>query len=293
MEASALDAGVVASMRRVVLARGRTLLVRRAVPEDGDGLAGLAARAIATAEAGGGFGLVAVVHGPGASGSDRGDFAGAASYELVDGGDARMSLAVAPAWRGWLGAFLVDALLDAAAARGVEHLEADVAAGDAVTLGIVLARPCAAVPVPAGRRVLLATHGSSPTWPGAHDRPRVLVEALDGAWAIPAWAQTAGIEVLVCPGPRSARPACPALAGQACRLAAAADAIVIVAPPGDHCGRELMVAHRNEHPGVPVFVDRGGDADRATLPGVVEGVARTHARRSDGWVGGVSRTAPG
>jgi hypothetical protein len=75
----------------------------------------------------GGYGLVAT------AGSDGDVVAGArivgeASYELLPNGDGELAITVAADQRGWIGPYLLDALVEAAAARGVPNLEADVLA---------------------------------------------------------------------------------------------------------------------------------------------------------------------
>ncbi|HEX6857607.1 MAG TPA: hypothetical protein VF204_20125 [Streptosporangiaceae bacterium] len=68
----------------------------------------------------GGYRLVAVVSGTG----DR--IVGEAGYALLPDGNGDFALTVAAGWRGWLGPYLLDALVAAAAARGVPTLRADV-----------------------------------------------------------------------------------------------------------------------------------------------------------------------
>jgi hypothetical protein len=213
MNESVLAAGVVASTRRVVLPGGMVLLVRRVVPADVGGLTALyrdvtagdvatppslgqASQAplperVATVESRGGFGVVAVIRLPEAAlVGDRSDgernpatwdrvdpdrCIGQASYERLASADGEMSMAVAPAWRGWLGGFLLDALVDAAASRGVPNLETAVAASDVALRAALTARGLGTDP--ATERVILGTHGTTPTGAGAPDPHSVLPAA--------------------------------------------------------------------------------------------------------------------
>ena len=45
-----------------------------------------------------------------------------ADYFLLDNGNGELAVTVAADWRGWLGPYLLDALIEAAAARGVANL---------------------------------------------------------------------------------------------------------------------------------------------------------------------------
>ena len=49
-----------------------------------------------------------------------------AGYAILPDGDGEFDITVASGWRGWLGPYLLDALVAAAAARGVPRLQADV-----------------------------------------------------------------------------------------------------------------------------------------------------------------------
>jgi hypothetical protein len=72
------------------------------------------------AEDEGGYRLVAVV-------SDAEDsLVAEAGYAMLPDGDGEFALTIAPAWRGWLGPYLLDLIVAAAAARGVPNLQADI-----------------------------------------------------------------------------------------------------------------------------------------------------------------------
>ncbi len=73
------------------------------------------------AEDEGGYRLVAVVSGP------EDALVAEAGYAILPDGDGEFALTVAPGWRGWrLGRYLLDAIVAAAAARGVPNLQADI-----------------------------------------------------------------------------------------------------------------------------------------------------------------------
>jgi hypothetical protein len=332
------DAQAEAGYRRLPLPKGRVLVIRAVSPEDVDGLVGLYdglslddvyrrffsgfhpdrtfLQRLVRAPERGGFGLVAVVSdgsgGRAGAGTGEGDarIVAEATYEMLDNGNGELGITVASGWRGWLGPVLFDALLAAAAARGVPNLEADVLTTNRAMLALARWRGCAFIPRDdwSTVRVMIGTRGCMPTWPGPHDRPRVLVEVPGGRWAAAQVAQTAGLYVLTCPGP-GARPACPALSGETCPLAAGAD-VIVVSSPRDDSRRdderwgELIEEHRRRHPGVPVCVqsrrrethapvlELTADEETATLVTLVGRVARKHARRAGTWVGDQDERSP-
>jgi hypothetical protein len=126
----------------VLLADGRTLTVRTVTGADVDGLDALFEglsdedryrrffgfshpgrrflEQMTRAAAEGGYRLVAIV-----SGAEDKLVAEAGYYALPDG-NGEFALTVAAGWRGWLGPYLLDALVAAAAARGVPGLQADI-----------------------------------------------------------------------------------------------------------------------------------------------------------------------
>jgi len=68
----------------------------------------------------GGYRLVAVVSG------DEDRLVAEAGYERLPDGNGEFALTIAAGWRGWLGPYLLDALVAAAADRGVPNLQADI-----------------------------------------------------------------------------------------------------------------------------------------------------------------------
>jgi RimJ/RimL family protein N-acetyltransferase len=203
----------------------------------------------------GGLTLVAVV----SNGDEQ--IVGEVGYALRPDGDGELGLVVAPGWRGWLGPYLLDALLEAAAARGVPNLQADILVENRRMLALVKARGYAS---PGQEdlnvvRVVIGTGGRPPTWPAGHELPRVLVE---GHWRGEARARGSGLQVMACPGPPRGRPSqCPALMGQPCPLAAGADVIVFALAEDDAIARDVLAAHGRVHRRVPLCVDTGSDAD--------------------------------
>ncbi len=259
---------------------------------------------LATAGERGGFGVAAVVS---ESGRDRGQLVGVAGYEPLPNGDGELSVIVVPEWREWLGRLLLHVVLEAAASRGVPNLEADVLLTNQSLLALARARGCAFMDSdkPWSVRCVIGTRGQAPTWPGPHDRPRVLVETPAGGWRADRAYRAAGWQVLVCPGPGARH--CPALHGQPCALAAAADAIVIAPPRPDERWDALSDAHRSQHPGVPLCVtlaatqadqpDRivrlpGDPSDARAAVALVDRTAREHARGADGWLGDARTDRP-
>jgi hypothetical protein len=266
--------------RTITLPRGDTLVIRAISPADVEGLkalyAGLDQRdtyrrffsvfrprdaffeRMAAPEEHGGFGLVAAVT-PDAAAHDGAAerIVAEAGYTLLPDGDGELAITVAAAWRGWLGPYLLDALLSAAAARGVANLQADVLVTNGPMLALIRSRGYATVDHPDGTlvRVTIGAAARTPGWPTVRDRPRVLVEAPGGRWPAEAGARAAGLQVIVCPGPGATRSRCPALEGHPCPLAAGADAVVISHPLADDRWMALPEAHRSVHPGVPVCME--------------------------------------
>jgi hypothetical protein len=242
----------------------------------------------------GGFGLIAVIEGP----DTTSRIVGEATYELLPDSDGELGITVAEDARGWLGPYLLDALVEAAAARAVPNLEADVLVTNRRMLTMLRARGYAIVEhdeQPAVVRVAIGTAQRMPTWPGTHEHPRLLVELPGGRWHAEEAARAAGFQVLACPGPLLGWSHCPALHGEPCPLAAGADVIIDAVP--DEAGRSLLAAHRSIHPSVPICVElRPGETDpdpavtkisRGTNDSVVIGILQRLAK--DGAIGGGTR----
>lgn len=268
--------------REVALRRDATLTVRPVTASDTDGLVALYEdlsiddrhrrffsgfvpprsffdHLVAVADRGG-YGLVATVRGtPVADARDQ--IVGEASYELLPSGDGELGMVVSADQRGWLGPYLLDALIEVAASRGVPNLEADVLVTNGRMLALLRSRGAATIGADDWSvvRLLVGTAGRTPVWPGgnrADGRRRVLIEVPGGRWH--AWedAEEAGLELVACGGPSPQRRSrCPVLAGQPCPLAAEADAIVVSNVPDEEQWRSIVRGHADLHPGVPVCVE--------------------------------------
>jgi hypothetical protein len=283
------------ALRRIPLAHGQALVLRSVQPNDVDGLVALYdglsdddrylrffslyhpgrpffERLAAVADRGG-YRLVVMLTG---EGGDEVRMVAEAGYSLCPSGDGELEITVAEDWRGWLGPYLLDALVQCAAERGVPNLRADVLLTNRAMLAVVRARGYVVSRRPDWSvvSVLIGTSQRPAVWPAGHERARVLVEAPGGRWPAEEEARAAGLDVLTCPGPADDRQRCPVLAGRPCPLATSADAVVVVRPPDDDRWRLLLESHARLHPGVPVYVDLG--CERAILP-----VVQARATRSD------------
>jgi GNAT superfamily N-acetyltransferase len=209
----------------------------------------------------GGFGLVALVS------DDAGErLVGEAGYLPLPDGDGELAITIASSWRGWLGPYLLDALLEAAAARGIQNLEADVLLENRPMLTLVRSRGYATLAHDDFTvvRAVVATEGRVPSWPPAAGHPRVLVEVPGGRWAATAAATAAGFTVMACPGPGVVR--CPVLRGETCPLAAGADAVVVALRPSDPRSAAIIAAHPARHPDAVLVVVQPPEGDTLPLP---------------------------
>jgi hypothetical protein len=220
---------------------------------------------LATVADRGGGGVVAVLLDEG--GHER-RLVGEAGFTLLPNGDGEAAISVGARWRGWLGPYLLDALTATAAASGVANLEADVLTTDHSMLAMLRSRGSVSMEHKGWSvvRLLIGTTGSTPAWPGPHDRPRVLVERPGGRWGGEDEARAAGLQVLTCPGPTGE--SCPALEGEVCGLAAGADVIVVAHPREEEGWQRLLASHASVHPGVPVCLEptRHAEADGPACP---------------------------
>lgn len=241
----------------------------------------------------GGAGLVAVIEG----GADGERMVGEASFERLANGNGELAITIDGSWRGWLGPYLLDALLEVAAARGVPNLEADVMLTNGPMLALLRARGYATVPTQDWSvvRAVIGAADRRPSWPDDRTGVRVLVEGAGGHWRGADDAAAAGVEVLGCTGPGAGGPPCPAIAGKPCPLAAGADVIVLSHPADTEEWRSLRDAHATLHPGVPICVELprpGGEARADETPiepraaadvvAIVQRLAREHARDDEG-----------
>jgi hypothetical protein len=118
----------------------------------------------------GGYGLVATV----SDGGDDRRIVGDAGYELLPNGNGDVSMTVAAGQRGWLGPFLLDALVEAAASRGGPNLEADVLATNSRMLTVLRIRGYATLSSGdwVTQRLVVGTGGCTPVWPERGGSPR-------------------------------------------------------------------------------------------------------------------------
>lgn len=267
--------------RTVALSHDRVLIVRDSTAGDVDGLLELyqglsaddlhrrffsafhpsrefLANWIAVAERGG-RSLVAELR---TGAEPRGRIVGEAGYADLGDQIGEFAITVEPEWRGWLGPYLLDALVTAAAERGVRRLEADILVENRRMLALVRARGYATVSHPdwTVRRVAIGTTSRIPDWRPRQGRPRVLVEIPGGRWYAEDAVREGGIDLLTCPGPEPGPGGrCPELRGEPCPLVSGADAIVVALPPGERT-TALIDAHRALHPDTPVCVCGPEDA---------------------------------
>jgi len=198
-------------------------------------------------EAEGGFDVGAFV--------DDGDetiLVGEAGYALLASGDGELGMAVGPAYRGWLGPWLLDVLMRHAADRGVPNMQALVLIENSAMLSLAERRGYAVLDHPEWGtvRLTMSTAGSVPSWPALHARPRVLVEADLSRRSTEEALRGAGFDVAICGGPCRQAGRCPVLAGEPCPLVEGADAILVDLPPDDPRTAALISAERLIHPGV-------------------------------------------
>jgi hypothetical protein len=188
-----------------------------------------------------------------------------AGYSLLADGNGEFAMVVAREWRGWLGPYLLDLVVDLAAANHVPNLEAEVLAMNTTMLALLRARGCAFLGHDGWNEyhMMIGTGHEGPSWPAGHDRPRVLVETPGGHWPLEDSAEAAGMQVITCAGPGQ-NPSCPVLNGRECPLVACADAIVVGNRPGDPTWETLTRSHSDTHPDIPVIVDPTGDHTQVT-----------------------------
>lgn len=229
----------------------------------------------------GGARLVAVLH---EAGRDE-RIVGEAGYTMLPNGDGELGMVVASGWRGWLGPYLLDALITVAAARGVPNIEADVLTSNRPMLALLRSRGMAVMEHEDWTvcRLLIGTHGERPAWPTGPDGPRVLVEGAGGRWHGEETARAAGLHVITCPGPHDGRRGCPALEGRPCSLVTGADVVVISHPGDDDEWRQLLARHADVHPGVPIVIESATAPDAlppgaCVVPGGADVVSFVRAR---------------
>lgn len=196
-----------------------------------------------------------------------------AGYSLLGDGDGELGITVDPAWRGWIGPWLLGVLLREAAGRGVLNLQAIVQVSNRRMLSVLRHRHPAIVDcsAPDELTLVISTTGGTPGWPPCHDKPRILVEAAYGRWRGEDAARAGGFEVRTCRGP-GASGECPLLAGRGCPLVAGADAVVMLLPPEAPYTGPLTAAHAAS-PDVVLVVPAPGSAGPSEASEPIEVVA--------------------
>lgn len=285
-------------LRRSALADGRQIVVREATEADLPGLRALYDgldddaryrrffslyrpgdrfyQRLLDGHGRGGACLVALVDDPAAGSDGEGpEVVGEADYQPLPNGDGELAITVDRRWRGWLGPYLLDALLDHAAAHGVANLEADVLVTNRPMLALLRHRRCALLPRTDWSvvRMVVGSGHDLPDWPPQRTGHRVLVEGGGGHWPSADDPDVAGFEVVACAGPGAGRARCPLLCGERCPLVDGADVIVMTPATTGPDWDEVRAAHRRDHPGVPVVVE--GPHPR---PGAPDLVAQIEAR---------------
>jgi hypothetical protein len=180
-----------------------------------------------------------------------------AGYSILPNGNGEFAMVVAKPWRGWLGPYLLDLVVELADGNGVPNLEAEVLTINSNMLALLRARGCVFLGHDGWNelRTMVGTGEQGPTWPGDADQPRVLVEAPGGRWPLEDAADAAGMRVITCTGPAQ-NAACPVLSGEECALVARADAIVVRNAPAGTDWDEVVANHSASHPDIPVVIDR-------------------------------------
>jgi hypothetical protein len=212
---------------------------------------------------GAGFGVIAVEH------QKVLRAVAEAGYAVLDDGFGELAVTVAPDWRGWLGPYLIEVLVEHAAACGIPGLKAEVLADNTIMRRVLSHRGAVVTERGAGTmQLMIGTTTRVLPWIGTDERPRTLIEVAGGHWAPVPAASAAGLTTRVCPGPGGPHgQRCPLLEGGSCPLASQADVIVMLLPRDDERTTRILEHHRTTRPGVPIFVIE--DADRSVPSGCV------------------------
>lgn len=221
--------------------------------------------------------LVAEVSGPAGS-----DIVAEAEYARLPDGDGELAMTVDRRWRGWLGPFLLDALLQVADAAGIPNLRAEVLAQNRPMLALLRSRGCAIVERgdPCVTAVVVGAHGAAPSWAPGSAHPRVLLEATGGRWQLTGKLGEAGVPLLRCPGPivRAVNVPCPLLDGATCPLADGADVIVHALGRDDPRCAAVLDAHRRSGARVVEVGSTGADDVDAIVAEIVDAPRRAPGR---------------
>ncbi len=177
-----------------------------------------------------------------------------AGFAPLPDGDAEMAITVDSDHRGWMGPWLLDALLEQAAAKGIPNLQALIAARNTRMRLMVCRRGASGLPDEdwTNIRLQISTAGDVPVWHHTSpSRRRLLVEASTLQWSGTSAANRLGYDVTVCTGPDGSAKACPLLEGEHCPLVDGADGVLVALPAEGH--EDLLKAHA-ESGGPPTVV---------------------------------------
>lgn len=186
-----------------------------------------------------------------------------ATCEPLTDGDGELGITVAPGVRGWLGPYLLDALLEDAAAAWIPNVQADVLLTNKPMLTTLCRRGIAVMTSDVRSsilRVVVGTVRDVPSWPAASGRNRVVVEVQGGRWHATKDLEAAGYDVVGCGGPPGGWANCPPMRGEPCPLAAEVTVIVNAVPAGARAA--LIDSHRHVHSRVPVCAVLGASDDQ-------------------------------
>lgn len=230
----------------------------------------------ASLESHGGFGLVAELAEDGGT-----HVVGEAGYGCWEdhSKDGELGITVAPRSRGWLGPWLLDRLLAHAAERGVPNIQAVIMTDNRPMLAMAAKRGYAILGHPEGGliRITMATTGSVPSWPGDHDRPRILVEADRTRWIGEAALAEAGFDVALCATSCRGDRSCPVQSGHPCPLIDGADVVIVDLRDGVEA-EQLVGQERVVHPGIRQIVvdhpDQGAEGRRMTNDELLASIRR-------------------
>lgn len=174
---------------------------------------------------------------------------------------------MAEPWRGWLGPYLLDILVQQAAAAGIQNLQAEVLVENRPMLRLLLHRGAVTREQSGGEtRLSIATSGHVPTWPPNDRRRRLLVEVPGNRWSGARFIDGTELQLAVCSGPSHRPGGCPELCDSTCPLVDGADAIAVLLDADDPVTSDLLMRHRERHPAVPVFVRHDIDSGDQRLP---------------------------
>ena len=178
-----------------------------------------------------------------------------AGFAPLDDGDAELGITVDRRCRGWLGPWLLDALLEQAAETGIPNLQALTAVRNTQMRLMLCGRGAAGIPDGdwTNVRLTVSTSGIVPSWrKTSSGRRRLLVEGKSYQWIGAADANRKGFDVSVCRGPSASHGRCPLLQGEPCPLVEGADAVLFALPIEEN--DELLDAHRDRREGPPLFI---------------------------------------